>query len=103
MSSAAEHLQDDGSGLGAPVETAHHGRLPKAAVVLVLGLALYLALSLAIPQVVPRLAALPKPADRVTYEDCYGHRGASTSEVWERRGAVWVLTKFTRGGGCIAG
>ena len=101
MTSAAEDLQPDGSVLAAPEDPGRHGRLAMVAIAVVVGLVVYLGLSLAVPHVVPRLSVLPKPADRVTYEDCDGHRGARTSEVWEQRGAIWVVAKFTHGGACI--
>jgi hypothetical protein len=103
VTSAAEDLQHDEADLGTADESGRRSRLPKVAVAVLAGLALYLALSLAVPHVVPRLAVLPKPAGRVTYEDCNGHRGARTSEVWEQRGAIWVLATFTLGGECIVG
>jgi len=103
VTSAAEPLPGSEPGHRAGGGRGRRGWLVRTAVVVVAVSALYLALSLAAPRTVPRLAALPKPApDRVTYEDCNGHRGARTTERWEQVGAFWVLSTFELGGGCIA-
>lgn len=69
------------------------------AVAVVVG-AVYLWLALAAPRTVPRVVLLPKPDDRVWWDDCGGHPGNRHEERWQRGGVFWMPAELSTMAGC---